>query len=278
MSDSTTTNPSTADPADLHRQQEARLADIAQRIKAEQPLTSVPQPLSCLEQVYQDNQAQFIPQLHVLQQTYDKIRLVRGDGNCFYRAFLYSLAEQLLHATLQRRQEFLKDPLETNWNRILAIDGYDELTLEIFYETIRDFIADLSTFETLHDDLSQENAVSDYGTWFLRLVTAAHLKHHADHYLPFWGVELVDDKDYQAQAMNQLCATKVEPMGCECEDVQVMALAEALQCQVAIEYLDGHSATQVTRHVFGPDDAVYKINLLYRPGHYDVLYRKEEAK
>ena len=283
MSDGTNpAPPSTAvDPAELHRQQEARLADIEQRIKAEQPLTSDIQSLSsCLEPLYQDNHASlFIPQLRLLQQTYDKIRLVRGDGNCFYRAFLYSLAEQLLLSGKDGRDAFVKDTLTTNWqNSILTLDGYDELTLEIFFETTRDFIADLSTAEILHDDLSQENAVSDYATWFLRLVAAAHLKHHVSQYVPFLGVELVDDEAYQAQVMTQFCATKVEPMGCECEDVQIMALAEALQCQVFIEYLDGHSATQVTQHVFGPQTAIYKIHLLYRPGHYDVLYHKEETK
>jgi ubiquitin thioesterase protein OTUB1 len=248
------------------------------------------------------NAQSFNQGLKSLERTYSDIRVIRGDGNCFYRAFLYSLAEQLLpvdETRNQRRLAFLKDPLERNWSNIIAMDGYDELTLEIFYETTRDFVQTLTTAEILHDDLSQENAVSDYTTWFLRLVTAAHLKQNAERFLPFiitmnsngpdsLGAIASNDSDttslsYANQVMTQFCATQVEPMNRECEDVHIMALAEAMQCQVSVEYLDGHSAVgQVTRHVFGPSDdndnslpPLYKIHLLYRPGHYDVLYLRE---
>jgi hypothetical protein len=65
--------------------------------------------------------------------------------------------------------------------------------------------------------------------------------------------------------------------------VQVLALAEAFQVRVDIEYLDGHafqpssSSTEgggngLTKHSFGPDDAATTLTFLYRPGHYDILY------
>lgn len=69
-------------------------------------------------------------------------------------------------------------------------------------------------------------------------------------------------------------------MGKECEQVQVVALAEALGVQVKIEYLDGHDLTnngKLTSHVFGPKDAVLKLTMLYRPGHYDLLQKRNEG-
>lgn len=292
------------DAAELHRQQEAHLSEIERQIKAEQPLTSHCQPVSCLYELYKNNPSLFQRGIQSLEQTYSGIRLVRGDGSCFYRAFLYRLAEQLLpddsgdaSASALRRQQrldFLKDPLDHNWNQIIGLDEYEETALEIFYETTRDFFQNLTTAETLHDDLGQENAVSDYGTWFLRLVTAAYLKRNAERFAPFivasmesmasfggTDVAVALDKDYVDQVIQHFCASQVEPMTAECEDVQVMALAEAMHCQVSIEYLDGHGGTDsgnsLSRHVFGPNECLYKINLLYRPGHYDILYQQMNA-
>jgi ubiquitin thioesterase protein OTUB1 len=56
--------------------------------------------------------------------------------------------------------------------------------------------------------------------------------------------------------------------------VQALALAEAFGVQVKIEYLDGHALVngKVAQHVVGPEDAALHLTLLYRPGHYDILY------
>ena len=65
-------------------------------------------------------------------------------------------------------------------------------------------------------------------------------------------------------------------MGKECEQVQVLALAEAFGVQVKIEYLDGRDLLdgELSNHVFGPDTASTRLTFLYRPGHYDVIYPK----
>lgn len=64
--------------------------------------------------------------------------------------------------------------------------------------------------------------------------------------------------------------------------IQVLALAEAMAVDVAIEYLDGrHFDKALHRHEFGPSQndlgsdgggSTTKVTLLYRPGHYDILY------
>lgn len=69
-------------------------------------------------------------------------------------------------------------------------------------------------------------------------------------------------------------------MGKECEMVSVLALAEAFGVQVSVEYLDGRALMQdkLARHTFGPETAKIRLEFLYRPGHYDVLYPKQEAE
>ena len=78
-------------------------------------------------------------------------------------------------------------------------------------------------------------------------------------------------------------------MGKECGMVQVSALAECMGVKVIIEYMDGrelklnklnNNDEVVVHHVFGEgnnedgedDERKTSITLLYRPGHYDILY------
>jgi ubiquitin thioesterase protein OTUB1 len=74
-------------------------------------------------------------------------------------------------------------------------------------------------------------------------------------------------------------------MGEESDHVHITALSDALGVPVRVVYLDqsgdiNEKPVSVNNHDFipeGMDSAVdpYVI-LLYRPGHYDILYRKEK--
>ena len=101
------------------------------------------------------------------------------------------------------------------------------------------------------------------------------MRQQSDRFIPFIAniSEFNDD-------MFSYVQREVEPMGKECEQVQIIALTEYLDVPVKIEYLDGHlfdenlglNNIQTLEH---KKDATFKdlvVNLLYRPGHYDVLY------
>ena len=64
--------------------------------------------------------------------------------------------------------------------------------------------------------------------------------------------------------------------GKECQMVQAWGLAEAFGVQVKIEYLDGHKLVngKLSQHTVGPEQSALSLALLYRPGHYDILYVK----
>ena len=177
--------------------------------------------------------------------------------------------------------------------------GYDEMTIDMFHEELVDLFDSIETAvssnsdstadikakqqqQELHTKLNEENSTSDYCTWYLRVLTSAQMKSNPDRYLPF----LLADYDlHNCMDVPTYCSREVEPMGKECGMVTVAALAECLDVKVVIEYMDGRLVKKsngedvVVNHVFGQvdddeeekDDRICLI-LLYRPGHYDILY------
>lgn len=98
------------DPEAFQKTQ-AQLEAIEQEIKETQPLTSDLVDISnALLPLYkndddtnQDSSSAssqqnryFLMGIEELASTYDKMRKTRGDGNCYYRSFLYNLCETLL--------------------------------------------------------------------------------------------------------------------------------------------------------------------------------------
>jgi ubiquitin thioesterase protein OTUB1 len=256
--------------AEMNRQTEARMNEIETEIK-NQPLTSDPRNISDLTAQYKTAANNFLAGIEDLEKNYAQIRIVRGDGNCYYRAFLYNLAEHMFQ-NKQEGERILECVKKDSWERVLKA-GYDEMTIETFYDMLVDLLERLTTGATdaaaFHKEMNEESATSDYCTWYLRVVTATHLKLDPDRFLPF--IDQQPGLDIQ-----QFCQREVEPMGKECQHVQVLALAEAFGVHVKIEYLDGHDLVngKLVQHTFGPDTAVTHLALLYRPGHYDILYPK----
>uniref|UniRef100_A0A0A9DM15 Uncharacterized protein n=1 Tax=Arundo donax TaxID=35708 RepID=A0A0A9DM15_ARUDO len=91
----------------------------------------------------------------------------------------------------------------------------------------------------------------------------------------------------------QFCKASVEPMGEESDHVHIIALSAALGVPIRVMYLDWSSCDtgnlSVNHHDFipasnppegdaamttSPADEKPYITLLYRPGHYDILYPK----
>jgi ubiquitin thioesterase protein OTUB1 len=257
--------------AEMNRQTEARMNEIETEIK-NQPLTSDPRSISDLTAQYQTSANNFLAGIEDLEQDYVQIRIVRGDGNCYYRAFLYNLAEHMFE-NKQEGERILACVKKDSWDNVMKA-GYDEMTIETFYDTLVDLLERLTSGATdaaaFHKEMNEESATSDYCTWYLRVVTATHLKQDPERFLPFI------DGQQPGLDIQQFCQREVEPMGKECQHVQVLALAEAFGVHVKIEYLDGHDLVngKLVQHTFGPDTAVTHLALLYRPGHYDILYPK----
>jgi hypothetical protein len=124
LESSTMTNdaPPTTDPASVitetppvvpldhheaYQKTQAQLEAIEQEIKATQPLTSELLEISSLKEHYypvveETSSKYFLLGIDELNQNYSKLRKTRGDGNCYYRSFLYNLCDKLLNNPTER--------------------------------------------------------------------------------------------------------------------------------------------------------------------------------
>lgn len=224
---------------------------------------------------------------------YKSYRAVRGDGNCYYRAFLFALVEQVCKKSttadeLKRISEYVGRSIED-----VIKCGYDRFTIDMFHEEMVELLSAVakekeqqenttasSISSTMYGRLNEENATSDYCVWYLRVITSSYLKSDPGRFVHF-----LEDPSYIDIAT--YCDKEIDPMGKECSMVGVLALAEAFRINVDIEYMDGRpldgtsNTKKLVKHSFGgnhdgkpcDDNSTLRITLLYRPGHYDILYK-----
>ncbi|CAG9326597.1 OTUB1 [Blepharisma stoltei] len=247
--------------------------EILREIEERQPMFTPVQDFSSLEVEYASNPP-FQAKIPYLQSKYSGFRRTRGDGNCFYRSFIFSLFEQLI-----QNKSHLSNP-DSPYSQIYSaikqkvLDSGDILNaagfLPICYEDFIDMIsAKLEMIPTteisqLEDDF-KDKIIADTYVMYTRFIVSAFLRLHADEYSGF--VEGYPD-------IVSFCNSEVDPMNRECEQLQIIAMTEAFQIKAEIEYMDRNDRTETTLMSFpfeytGPD---FKIHMLYRPGHYDILY------
>jgi len=105
--------------------------------------------------------------------------------------------------------------------------------------------------------------MSNYLVVFLRLLVSKQLQQEAEFYQNFIenGIPLKD-----------FCATEVEPMFKESDHIHIIGLTAATGVSVRVIYLD-RGGDKVQEHDF-PEGVAPTLHLIYRPGHYDILYPK----
>ena len=177
--------------------------------------------------------------------------------------------------------------------------GYDEFALEMFQDEFVSLLNSLSNPSEraqadLHKRLNEGGGTADYCTWYLRVLTACKLKSDPERFAGFLcfedgmtgtaGEYVHNPHLSPSENIAEFCLKEVEPMGRECTMVQVLALAEFMGVTVAIEYLDGRPFEEergLVVHEFAVESEEdgqeggrkrSKVTLLYRPGHYDILY------
>ena len=63
-------------------------------------------------------------------------------------------------------------------------------------------------------------------------------------------------------------------MARESDNIHMIALADATGVCIRVKHLDRSGDSTVNHHDFPDDGSERMINLLYKPGHYDILYKK----
>lgn len=246
--------------------------DIEREIAERNPLISPKVSVQELKNDYQPDDDIYQNKIDQLEKDYDCIRRTRPDGNCFFRAFSFAYFEALLddkeRMDLDKFIEFTK----TSKDELIKL-GLPSVTIEDFYEVFLDILVNIKAgLITTPDELLEKllsAGTSDYIVVYFRLITSGYLQQNAETYSNF----IVG-----ASSIVDFCKTEVEPMYKESDHIHVVAVTSALQVCTRIVYMDrGSSAdNSLTVHDFPEQDSPTKpkIHLLYRPGHYDVLYKK----
>lgn len=255
------------DPANIEaiKDQERLIEkEIADRI----PFVSDKIPIHELENDYAIDDEVYRKKIRNLEKDYDSLRRTRPDGNCFFRAFGFAYFESLIINPDREELDKFIDITKNSVAQLMDL-GYPLVTTEDFYEVFLDLLlkiknGDITTSHELQEEFCQQ-AVSDYIVVYFRLITSGYLQRNAETFANFI---------VEASSIEEFCKTEVEPMFKESDHVHVVAIASALKVCTRIVYMDRGSSETVNAHDFPEQDppAKPRIHLLYRPGHYDVLY------
>ncbi|XP_042501899.1 OVARIAN TUMOR DOMAIN-containing deubiquitinating enzyme 1-like isoform X1 [Macadamia integrifolia] len=269
---------------DIMQQQTAIHAEEAEKI----PFIGDKEPLSTLAAEYASGSPILQEKIKILGEQYSAIRRTRGDGNCFFRSFMFSYLEHILESQDKAEVDRITSNVE-ECKKTLQRLGYADFTFEDFFALFLeqlDSVLKGSETSISHDELvmrSRDQSISDYVVMFFRFVTSGEVRRRSDFFEPF----IVGSTN---ASVEQFCKTSVEPMGEESDHVHITALSDALGVPVRVVYLDRSSCETggaiVNHHDFIPagdpqtvaegNSVAMKpfITLLYRPGHYDIVYCK----
>ncbi|PPQ83043.1 hypothetical protein CVT26_012174 [Gymnopilus dilepis] len=265
------------------------------------PLIDVLAPMSTLRAEYENGSASFLKQIDwLIARGFDRVRRTRGDGDCFYRSLGFAYVESLINsqdrdfavASSLSKLESTKDTLDKA--------GIEKLVYEDFYEEFVSLIEGitkpdaqglvLNSDRLLHAFQSPEtsNAIVIY----LRFLTSAQIRLNREDFEAF----VVHPDTKEPMDVDSFCANVVQAMGKEAgeiasstsiamqvliydsveDNVEMEALCRALQLNVDVAYLSGVRGDGVDFITFrhDTDSKAPPLTLLYRPGHYDILFKQ----
>ncbi|KAI4207390.1 MAG: hypothetical protein LQ348_000576 [Seirophora lacunosa] len=195
----------------------------------------------------------------------------------YFEALLHSVDPQAPLAQIARL---------TSLNNLLDSVGYQRDIYEDFAEETIQLLKHIASTTPNHDDgaalLSSFNDpnVCNGIIMHFRLITSAWMKTRPQNFVPYMV----------ALSIDQYCGTHIEPHAVEIDNIGLHACIEAIlqPAGVAVQvlYLDQSEGEHVNDYVWpaeGPNanvvtayGGVPTVRLLYRPGHYDLLYKAED--
>ncbi|XP_029900527.1 ubiquitin thioesterase OTUB2 isoform X2 [Myripristis murdjan] len=193
-----------------------------------------------------------------LSRQFSAVRKVRGDGNCFYRAFCFAHLESIVRNAKALRR--FKDAIVKSGTDVTCA-GFDESSFKDHLKTFLDVVEQIQgDDQDMLLRLFNEQTTSDSVVQYLRLLTSAHLQNHADFFCNF----------VEAPNLQVYCKQEVETMAMECDHVDILALSQALDVSIHIVSMEGDE--QCLAHHIIPEGAQPTLHLLYQNAHYDILY------
>ncbi|KAM0718317.1 hypothetical protein Q7P37_006649 [Cladosporium fusiforme] len=242
------------------------------------PLVGQRQPSSAITQEYATADATYQTKTAALPQKYSHYRKLRGDGMCGWRAVAFGYLERLLY--LGDSGKCLEEEARLrSLSNVLNNAGFESYLYEDFADALFAVIWNVANaIDAGNGDEVLLNAFNDeetqnYIITHFKTLTAAWMKTHPENYTG-WLI---------GQTVDQYCDEQVMPMKSEIENVGLSALKDVLldPASLALEvmYLDRSIGDEVNLHRFDPISGytAATVRLLYRPGHYDLLYKYEDV-
>ncbi|XP_054759782.1 ubiquitin thioesterase OTUB1-like [Lytechinus pictus] len=233
---------------------------LEKEIKESTQLISEKLPLSVLTDEFKSDPV-YCQKVEDLLTKHRFIRKTRGDGNCFFRAFGFAYFETLL-TDKEELHRFIGIAKKSK-DELISL-GFPAFTLEDFHDTFMEAVQSIQDKPSLENLIETycDQGISDYLVVYFRLLTSGELKKRADFYKDF--IEA-------GRTVKEFCSQEVEPMSKESDHIHIIALTNALEVGIRVAYLDRGEGGKVNCHDF-PDGCTPQVMLLYRPGHYDILY------
>lgn len=251
---------------DLRQLQDAALNDMSASVAASQALVGDKQSIGILFDEYKNNLT-YYNKIKQLQNKYKYIRNVRGDGSCFYRAYMYGIFELACNKPSVCNQ--LIKTIEPTLDQMCdntSINA-DRFTIEDFYDTVMDqlrYIRDNQLSSTYLIELFNDESQSESIVYYARLLTSLYLQTHIDDCAPFISDGMMTMQEYVDR--------QVLRVGVDAEHLGISALTSIINVCCIIEYLD-QTNQQLNHHTFPNHtaDTNIAVALLYKLNHYDLL-------
>ncbi|CAM0947882.1 unnamed protein product [Alopecurus aequalis] len=207
---------------------------------------------------------------------YSRFRPVHGDGECFYRSFIFSYLEQVLDRQDTQEERRLLDAVETVYTDYTNLGWAIEfrMSCEAFKKLINDVmewkrqgrgnnIVSTNSYckEKLLDFFGIYDTTNDILV-FLRLVAAIQICSHGDEY-----VQRITGLNENC-SLTDWCFRHVTPPRTPTDHVMMVALGAALEVSLKVERLDGAGGAQDI--YIGP--GLVSVTLLFTDGHYVIIY------
>ena len=257
----------------LYEQQQEK---IKKEIEKE-PLISKKLPIFILMDEFKENNI-FLHKILDLMQNQKKsfIRKTRKDGSCFYRGFLFRIAELLI----EDKNNFSKFKIFSKMleaEKMMSKAGFEKLVFEDFQNLLRNYFVSIQSGIVTKTELLaslNEKSFFDYYIMYLRFLISAYIRINENLF------EVYFPSDYH---LKHFCTTQVEPIDAETDQIQIMALFNFFEIPIRIFYID-NSQGKFANCFSLPDiegknrekiletDKNYKIQFIYKPGHYDIIY------
>lgn len=237
------------------------------------PLIGDRLPMDVLVTEYAQADPTFVVKTTGLAATHSAYRAVKGDGQCGWRATVFSYFEILLNSRdidLVESEKIRFDTFQDTMKMVgidydIIIDMFD-YTWELFdnvAKAIRNNIWDDNVIlEFMNDQIKSDSIV-----YHFKMVTSAYMQLRADDYEPFLEMTVAEYRVARIDPTNQ----EIDQIGLQ---VLTDAVIDAAGFALEVLYLDRSMGEEVTPHQFVQlSNGKPTIRLLYRPGHYDIIYR-----